>query len=457
MATAGRATTDHARRTGRYLHKQLTRVREYSATGETGMMRLLDLHAVSCAGDALVAIGLAGTIFFSVPVGEARTRVAAYLLITMAPFALLAPVVGPMLDRFRHGRRYALATTMLGRAFLAWVISDNLDEIALYPAAFGMLVLSRSYGVARSAAVPRVLPPRLGLMQAGARASLYGTVAGAVIAPIGVALFYLGPQWTLRLSSLVFIGGMVIALRLPGRADSDPPEEVPRLMHLPGRRTARILSARLVVATLTGSSALRAAYGFLMLFGAFRIREGDFAVSDEVAIGILAAALGGGSLLATALCSRMTIHRPLLVQAVALLAVLFTTIVATWWYALAPFAVLCVVTALASGVSKLALDAVIQERIPEQVRASAFAHSETMLILAWVAGGGVGLIPFSGQLGLAVLVSALTLAAIRVCGPAARLPDQRLTGTFQGQEPDTVRLSDDAATKRLIPRPEGNP
>ena len=59
------------------------------------MMRLLDLHAISCAGDTLITIGLAGTIFFNVPLGEARSKVALYLLITMVPFALLAPVVGP--------------------------------------------------------------------------------------------------------------------------------------------------------------------------------------------------------------------------------------------------------------------------------------------------------------------------------------------------------------------------
>ena len=55
------------------------------------MMRLFDLHAVSCAGDTLITIGLAGTIFFNVPLGEARSKVALYLLVTMVPFALLAP------------------------------------------------------------------------------------------------------------------------------------------------------------------------------------------------------------------------------------------------------------------------------------------------------------------------------------------------------------------------------
>lgn len=427
-------------RAGRYTQVKLRRVRERSAKGEIGMIRLLDLHAASCAGDSLVAIGLAGTIFFSVPVGEARSRVALYLLLTMAPFALLAPVVGPVLDRFRHGRRYALATTMLGRGFLAWVISDNLGEVALYPAAFGMLVLSRSYGVARSAAVPRLLPRGLGLVEAGARASLFGTVAGALVAPVGVALFYLGPQWTLRLSSLVYVAGMVIALRLPPLADSDPPETVPRMLQLPGHRTAKVLTGRLVAVALTGGTALRAGYGFLLLFLAFRIREGDFGIADTLAIGLVAAGLAVGSFLSTVLCARLTIRRPLTLQGTGLIVVVLAAVVATWWYSITTVTVLCVLTALASGVAKLSVDAVIQERLPEKVRASAFAHSETLLILAWVAGGGIGLIPLSGQLGLAIMVSGLTLAAVRVAGWAVRLPDQRLHGGAWHDAADTVPL-----------------
>src|SRR5688572_7232579 len=128
--------------TVRGLSRGVHGARRRGGAGEPGMIRLLDLHAASIAGDALIAIGLAGTIFFSVPAGEARGRVALYLLVTMLPFALLAPVIGPLLDRFRHGRRYALATTFLSRAFLAYLISENLHDIALYPAAFGVLVLS---------------------------------------------------------------------------------------------------------------------------------------------------------------------------------------------------------------------------------------------------------------------------------------------------------------------------
>ncbi|MGH3430963.1 MAG: MFS transporter, partial [Mycobacteriales bacterium] len=157
------------RKVARLWHKLWGRVlkaRDADGAGKTGMNRLIDLHAASVAGDAMIAVALAGTVFFNVPVGEARIKVGLYLLVTMAPFALLAPMVGPILDRFRHGRRYALATTVLARAFLALIIAEQLDTWVLYPAAFGVLVLSRAYGVARSAAVPRLLPERLSLVEA---------------------------------------------------------------------------------------------------------------------------------------------------------------------------------------------------------------------------------------------------------------------------------------------------
>lgn len=433
---AARVATVGGARAGRFVGRNLLRVRKRGAGGETGMLRLLDLHAASCAGDTLVALGLAGTIFFSVEAGEARDRVALYLIVTMLPFALLAPIVGPVLDRFRHGRRYALATTMLGRAFLAILIAEHLTGWALYPAAFGMLVLSRAYGVARSAAVPRVLPKGLGLSEAGARASVFGAFAGAIVLPIGLAAAHFGPQWPLRLSTLVFFWGMVTSLRLPPRADSDPPEQVPRVLQRPSHRGAKILSGPLVIGALIGSATLRAIYGFLTLFLAFAIKEkvlpvglGPWKLSEQVAVVVVAAALGVGSFLATAIGTRLRIYRPALLQAVGITLVAFVAVIAAERNSLGTVALLCLVTAIASGLAKLAVDASIQERADEQVRASAFAHSETLLMVAWVLGGAVGLIPFGADWGLIVAATFMVFGAIRALWSAVALRKERLRGT----------------------------
>jgi hypothetical protein len=442
-------------RSGRFATRQVGKVRARGAAGEAGMMRLLDLHAASCAGDTLITIGLAGTIFFSAPAGDARGKVALYLLVTMVPFALLAPVVGPLLDQFRHGRRYALAATMLGRAFLAWLISDYIHGFGLYPAAFGVLALSRAYGVARSAAVPRLLPDRLGLSEAGARASVYGTIAGAVVAPLGLAAFQFGPQWPPRIATVIFLVGMVISLRLPPRADSDPPEVVPRLFQLSwlrrGQGSEKALTGRLVIAALTGAACLRALYGFLLLFLAFAIKARDlptelFGMKLGVggALSVFAGALGAGTFLATAVGTRLRIRRPVALQAGGLVLSGALGVLAALRFNLVMISLLCLVTAIVSGLAKLAVDASIQERIDERVRASAFAHSETVLMLAWVVGGGLGLIPFHGRLGITVAAGFTVLAAIRTVLVAGRLRRDRLHGravTGTWPEPGAVAIT----------------
>ncbi len=58
--------------------------------GESGLGKLIELHGVNGAGDVMITVALASTVFFSVPTDEARGRVALYLAITMAPFTLLA-------------------------------------------------------------------------------------------------------------------------------------------------------------------------------------------------------------------------------------------------------------------------------------------------------------------------------------------------------------------------------
>jgi hypothetical protein len=443
--------------------------RARGAANEIGMVRLFDLHALSCAGDTLIAIGLAGTIFFNVPLGEARSKVALYLLITMVPFALLAPVVGPLLDHFRHGRRYALAATMLGRAFLAYVIADNLLGWGLYPAAFGVLALSRAYGVARSAAVPRLLPEGIGLSQVGARASVYGTFAGAVVAPIGLAAFWFGPQWPLRVASLLFLVGMVISLRLPPRADSDPPEAVPRpfrtMLRL-RRGNDRPLSGSLVIATLIGSASFRCLYGFLLLYFAFAVKAGQLSTSffgrdigNQGAVAVVGGALAVGTFLATAVGTRLRIRRPTALQSSGLTITAGVAVLTAIFFTLPMVALLSLVASIFSGISKLAVDASIQERVPERLRASAFAHSETVLMIAWVVGGAVGIIPMNGRLGVGVMAAFAVAAAVRGTIMAGRLHKERLHGrpdmTIDEPAPDESDPDRGTGTPPASPTPAG--
>jgi hypothetical protein len=131
----------------------------WAAAATRPLDRLAWVHAASTGGDALVAVALAGTLFFAVPVAAARPRVALYLLLTVAPFAVVAPLLGRLLDGRRGAGRLALVAALALRAALAALTVSRTGSLLLYPLAFGLLVCSRAHGISRSAMVPELLGP----------------------------------------------------------------------------------------------------------------------------------------------------------------------------------------------------------------------------------------------------------------------------------------------------------
>src|SRR5262245_33180725 len=112
--------------------------------GPEPLAALARVHALSTAADACITVSLAGSLFFSVSVDAARPRLALYLLLTLAPFAVVAPLIGPVTDRFRGTPAAFIAFTGQGRAILALFIAIDLRTVLLYPEAFAVLVLGRS-------------------------------------------------------------------------------------------------------------------------------------------------------------------------------------------------------------------------------------------------------------------------------------------------------------------------
>jgi MFS family permease len=413
---AGRGSARLARGAGRAVR----RLTHAQGAGESGLAKLIELHAINAAGDAMIAVSLANTLFFSVPVGEARGKVALYLLITMAPFAVMAPVIGPLLDRLRSGRRYALATTMLVRAFLCWVMAGAIDTggLALYPAAFGCLVCSKAYGVTRSATVPRLLPDGVTLVRANSRISLAGIAGGAVAAGVAVALALAGPQWSLRFGLVVFVAGMVLALRLPAEVDSAAGEEraalhADRSSSWVERRRRRSVGPSVVLA-LRANAALRAFSGFLTMFLAFLLRQQPIGgLRDTVAIGLVVGAAGAGNAFGTTLGAWLRARAPELIISAVLALATVTAVTSAGLYGLASVLGIALVAGLAQSLGKLSLDALIQRDIADQVRTSAFARSETLLQLSWVLGGALGLaLPLRGEIGLGVAAAGLLVVLV---------------------------------------------
>ncbi|MFJ3627668.1 MFS transporter [Streptomyces albidoflavus] len=472
-----------ARVVGRALRTPVTgpargirKVTHAQGAGESGLGRLIELHGVNGAGDVMITVALASTVFFSVPTDEARGRVALYLAVTMLPFTLLAPVVGPLLDRLPHGRRAAMAGSMLARAVLALVLSGAVatGSLEMYPAALGVLVASKAYGVVRSAVVPRLLPQGFSLVKANSRVTLGGLLATGVAAPVGAGLQMIGPGWPLYGACLLFLGGAFLSFRLPPKVDSargerrallaadeqhlaaavdarwDPVttddrtddktdstdnkeeekdrdgergkgKEKERRRKGPGLRTV----GPAVTHALAANACVRCQSGFLIFFLAFLLREHPLTgQSAAVSLAVVGVAAGAGNALGTAVGAWLRARAPEVIIVTVVGALVAVAVSAAVFFGAAVVAVLGAVAGFTQALAKLSLDALIQRDVPELVRTSAFARSETLLQMAWVVGGAIGIaLPLRGPLGLSVgaLIVALGwLTTVRALLASAR-------------------------------------
>jgi hypothetical protein len=383
---------------------------------ESGLAQLLWVNALHMAGDAMIAVSLAGTLFFAASTDAQRSNVALYLLVTMAPFAVLAPVIGPALDRLQRGRRWAIAVSHLGRAVLALVMMSHFDDFWLYPAALGVLVLSKAHNVLRAAVVPRVLPAAMSLTSANARLSVFGLATAGIAGGIGAGLAaVLGFDWELAATAVVFTVAGVLALRLPRHVDvptGELPADVLTTAEIPVSNGRRRRVSPHVVLALRANAALRGLGGFLTIFSAFLVQAtfpGGWAAT--VALGSIAAAAGVGSFVGTAAGSRLHAAEPDRLVLISAAVAAGITVLTAAVYSFAMAVVVALVAAVTNALGKVSLDAIIQREVPESLRASAFARSETLLQLAWVVGGAFGIaLPPTGWLGFTVAAALLVLA-----------------------------------------------
>jgi Major Facilitator Superfamily len=222
--SAARATTGAVRSGTRRTGRLVDRVASAQGAGRTGLNTLIELTTAAGAGDAFVIVALAGTIFFNTSVDQARGKVVLFLLVTMAPFAVLGPFIGPALDRVQQGRKYLLAGTLLARGLLCYAMSAAVSNpITLLPAAFGVLVLQKAYGVVRASVAPRLLPEQITLVSANARSQLIAVIGATIAAGLAEGVQVVGgAAWVLRAGMVIYLAAMVLALRLPDQVDTPP-------------------------------------------------------------------------------------------------------------------------------------------------------------------------------------------------------------------------------------------
>lgn len=369
-------------------------------TGGLGFRDLAVAHVASTFGDTLVTVALAGTLFFSVPSTEARGNVVLYLLLTVAPFALIGPLLGRALDRRPGATRVALVGSALARVVAAVWAVWLLDGLLLFPIAFALLVLSRVHGIARNALLPVALDEATALVAANARLATVGVIGGIVAAPLGGLLIWaVGGGAALVVAAF---GYAVAALsgRLLPPVDADPDAAAaPRRVALP--RQVRLAQLATAVVRLLN--------GFLLLLLAFAFKDQGGGLLDFGAVlGAGGAGFGIAALTSPPLERRLR-EEPMVVAGLAVEAA--AAFVAGQWFGLPAAAALAAAAGFAWGTAKLAFDGLLQRHVPSTRRGAAFTRSETVFQLAWVLGALVpAAVPLPTGVGL-VLAALAALAA----------------------------------------------
>lgn len=377
-------------------------------TGGMGFRDLAIAHVASTFGDTLVTLALAGTLFFSVPSSQARGNVALYLLLTVAPFAVIGPLLGWLLDTRPATTRGALIASALARATLALAMIWMLEGLWLFPAAFGLLVASRIHGIARNALLPLALDAPGALVAANGRLATISVIGGTTAAPVGGLLIWIIDARAALVAAVVAFVVAALSGRLVPRIEmvDDAPKQPVRRQRFRLPRTVRL--AQLATAVV------RVLNGFLLLLLAFAFKDLGSGILD---LGAVLAAGGAGFFVASLtspVLERRLREEPMVVAGLAVEAA--AAFVAGQWFGLPAAAILAAAAGFAWGTAKLAFDGLLQSAVPERSRGSAFTRSETLFQLAWVAGAFIPTaLPLPTSIGLVLAgLAALTAQVVYV-------------------------------------------
>ncbi|WP_407661918.1 MFS transporter [Mycolicibacterium chlorophenolicum] len=416
--TVTRAAAQRSREMGSKMYGLVHRAATADGADKSGLTALTWPVVANFAVDAAMAVALANTLFFAAATGESKSRVALYLLITIAPFAVIAPLIGPALDRLQHGRRVALAASFAMRTALAVILIANFDSATgsfpswvLYPCALGMMVLSKSFSVLRSAVTPRVLPPTIDLVRVNSRLTMFGLLGGTMIGG-GVAA---AAEWGFQLFRMpgalyvvvaVSIAGAVLAMRIPKWVEVTE-GEVPATLSYHGQTAglrrgpapsakARQPLGRNIITALWGNCTVKVMVGFLFLYPAFVAKAHDASGWEQLRIlGLIGAAAAIGNFAGNFTAARLKLGHPAQLVVRCAVAVTAMSLATALTGNLLVAAATTLVTSGASAIAKASLDASLQDDLPEESRASAFGRSESLLQLAWVVGGATGVLIYT--------------------------------------------------------------
>jgi hypothetical protein len=373
------------------------------------------VHLASAAGDAMVAIALAGSIFFEVPVGEARAKVALYLGLTLAPLAVAGPLLVPLLDRAGPRRAISLASAA-GRAIVCVFAAPRFNTLLLYPFAFAILVLSKVHTITKNGLVMAYAGADEGLVRVNARLGRIA-VGGAVLAAgPAVVLFKVGgAAAALFGAAVVYAVASLLNLRLPHP-------------HVPSRRgqVSRLGAIPQLAAPAIGGAGLRAANGFLLFSIAFALRRSG---EPTYWFAVLAGGAALGSFLGDVVAPRLPVSlREEAVVIACIVAAGIGAFLAFVAFSLPILTAFALVAGASSELGRLAFQSLMQQLAPGGAHGRVFVRYEVVFQLSWVLGALIpAMLPLGFREGFLILFGMYVVVGLGYLTPD--LLSRRRTGS----------------------------
>ena len=354
------------------------------------------------AGDTAMAVALADSLFLSISPDAARTKVLLFLAVSMAPFAVVAPLVGPFVDRMKGGQRMVVVLVGVLRAFVLVGMASSLDSLTLFPLAFAALILGKTYAIAKSAIVPTTVNDESKFVESNSKLGQISGITGFVVAGPVAVLQLIDTRAALGLGVIAFLAASLNAYRLPkmaiqvGQSDAREEEE----LHSPS-----------IVAASIAMRTLRFAVGFMFFHLAFWLRKEIAGTAwFGLAIGLSGLATLGANFAGPYLRRRMRVEMMLFAS---LVFVVLIALFATWYDRVVGGIVLVAAVNAAAAIGRLAFEATVQRDAPDANRGKVFARFETQNQIAWVCGGLIPvIISPSGWLGFAGVVVISSVGAV---------------------------------------------
>jgi hypothetical protein len=292
----------------------------------------------------------------------------------MLPLALAGFPLVPLLDRAGPRRAISFGAAA-GRAFLALALAPRVDDLALFPLALSILVLSKVHAITKNGLTIAYADPEHGLMRSNARLGRIAVAGALAAAPVGfLALALWSAAGPLNLAFVVYGTSALLNLRLPH----------PRTTGRPRRPVGPRGRLHVLTGSAIGAIGMRASGGFLLFLLAFALRTQE-APAYWFAVLAVAGVIGGfvADLVAPRLPSSA---REEAIVIVCVVGAGVGALLAFQLFGLPLLAVFAFVTGAGTEFARLAFQGLMQTHVPEGAFGRVFVRYEVLFQLGWIGG-----------------------------------------------------------------------